>query len=217
MGQRGVWCSTACTAWGVWCGAQHVVCGALDAGEAIQPQPCAVGQVLPHTTQDNTLPPAAAGAAAAAVAMQVLLPCLPGAMLDMSAFVADADYRAGMCGVPPVDAAALKVAAADDAAAAAAAANIETRLCSDSCLAERASSSSDTWPVSSDSGSVACSVHPQHGTIVLRRRPGAAPHEIRAAEAAEAALQTRRGCVRNAHSTEQGVWRRGHKACGLLG
>jgi hypothetical protein len=53
---------------------------------------------------------------------QVPLPVLPLAYLDLSAFVADADCRAGMYQVPPVSAAALAKAAADDAAAAEAAA-----------------------------------------------------------------------------------------------
>eukprot|EP00879_Flechtneria_rotunda_P021224 GHRR01022357.1.p1 GENE.GHRR01022357.1~~GHRR01022357.1.p1 ORF type:complete len:1088 (+),score=434.44 GHRR01022357.1:237-3500(+) len=53
--------------------------------------------------------------------LQVPLPCLPGSYLDLAAFVADADCRAGMCCLPPMAHTAVAASTTDAAAAAAAA------------------------------------------------------------------------------------------------
>lgn len=83
---------------------------------------------------------------------QVPLPVLPMASLGLSAFLADADCRAGMYQVPPVSAGALAAAAADDAAAAAAAA-AEAEAAAEAAAVAAAAADSDTSLTDSDSTS----------------------------------------------------------------
>lgn len=72
------------------------------------------------------------------------------ASLGLSAFLADADCRAGMYQVPPVSAGALAAAAADDAAAAAAAA-AEAEAAAEAAAVAAAAADSDASLTDSDS------------------------------------------------------------------
>jgi hypothetical protein len=75
---------------------------------------------------------------------------LPMAYVHLSAFLADADCRAGMYQVPPVSAAALASAAADDAAAAAAAAKMAIDLADKAAVAAAAADSDASLTDSED-------------------------------------------------------------------